>query len=136
MHGFITCAVLILHLQTHDVCEPETEVETKVLAGEDAAADTEAEVAVTEATEVPVVEAQTSDHVSAAAEPAADEVVTETVVESVEEAVAEVPEPEQVTEAVVSPEAPGEDEAEVEMLAEEEAPEVPAEPITMTEVLH
>ncbi|XP_044051278.1 calphotin-like isoform X1 [Siniperca chuatsi] len=113
--------------QTHNVCAPETKVEAEALAEEDAPFEAEVEVAVTEATEEPVVEALTSDKVFAEAKPTSDEVVTETVVESVEEVIAEIPEPEQVTEAVVSPAAPEED------VAEEDEPEVPTEPVTMTE---
>ena len=124
------CAVLILHVQTQNVCEPETEVEAEALAEEDTVIEAEAEVAITEE---PEVEAEAPE-TEAAAEVAAEETVIETVVESVEQAVTEAPEAEQVTEVI--PAAPEEDDAEVEVLSEEEAPEVPAEPVTMTEVQH
>ncbi|XP_062274135.1 fibrous sheath CABYR-binding protein-like [Scomber scombrus] len=51
----------------------------------------------------------------------------------VEEVVTDLPEPEQVVEAVVCP-PDEEDEAEVEVLAEEVTPEVAAEPVAITEV--
>ncbi|XP_069379525.1 cytadherence high molecular weight protein 1-like isoform X6 [Paralichthys olivaceus] len=98
-------------IQTHDVCE--TEIEAEALAEEEAV-----EVAVTEETTSlePVVEA-----------------TEEPVVEAQPEAVEEITEmPEQMTEAVVSP-AAEEDKAEVEVLAEEDAPEELAEPVTLAE---
>lgn len=148
---FLTCAVLISHVQTHYVCEAEIEVEAGALAEEvavivaemeesvtdgitipepvtEATEEPVAEESVAEEVEEPVVEAQTSDHVSAEAEPAADEVVAEMVMEAVEEVMTAITEPEQVAEAV-TPAAAAEEEAEVEVLAEEDAPEV-------TEVLH
>lgn len=126
LHGLLMCAVLILHAQTQNVCEPEAEVEAEALAEEDTVIEAEAEVAITEE---PEVEAEAPE-----AEVAAEEAVIETVVESVEQAVTEAPEAEQVTE--VSPAAPEEEDAEVEVLSEEEAPEVPAESVSMTEVQH
>lgn len=135
LHAFLMCAVLILHVQTHNVCEPQSEVEAEALAEEDTALEAEVEVAITEATVEPVVEALTTDEISAEAEPAAVEVVTKTVVESVEEVIAEIPELEQVIEAVFSPAAPEEDDAEIEVLTED-VPDGPAEPVTMTEVPH
>ncbi|XP_008281753.1 calphotin-like isoform X3 [Stegastes partitus] len=148
--------------QTFDVCEPETEVEAEAVAEAEAVEaeavaeeDTVTEVEVVipedivipepeiEITEEPAVEVISSEPEPAEAEAdaVADEVVTETVAESVVEVISEVPEPEQVTEAVVSPAAPaeeeeeeeGDDEGEVEVLVEEDAPEVPAEPVTMPE---
>lgn len=147
MHGFLMCSILILHMQMHPVCITATEVEDEALVKEDRVPEVEVEVSVTEGTSIsePVTEATEKlaveelniDQVSAEAEPAPDKVVTETVVESVE---TEIPESEQVTEAVVRPAAPVEDkegEAEVEALAEEDAPEeVPAEPVTVAEVQH
>lgn len=117
LHGVSMCAVLILHVQTYGVCEPET-VEAEVAITEDIATPEP----VTETTEEPAAEAPTCDQVPA------EEVVTETLVESVEEVVAEIPEPEPETEAVAGPAAPAEDEddeAEIEVLAE---------PVAVTEV--
>lgn len=145
MHGFLLCAIFILHTQVQHVCKAESEVETEALVEEDRVSEVEVEVPVTEdtsiiepvteATEERVIEAFNTDQASAEAEPAADKMVAETAVESVE---TKIPEPEQVTEAVKSA-APAEDkesEAEVKVLAEEHAPEVPAEPVTIAEVHH
>ncbi|XP_028270365.1 uncharacterized protein LOC114441574 isoform X3 [Parambassis ranga] len=126
--------------QMLDVCEPEAvEVEAEALTEENAVAkeeEEEVEVAVSEDITIPetvaaeeqVVEAE-QVVVSAEVEPAAHEVVTDTVVE----VVTEISEPEQeVTEPAAA--APAEeDEGEVDVVAEEEAPEVPAEPDATTE---
>lgn len=129
----------------HDVCEPEPEVEAETLAEEEAVTEVEVEVTTTEEISVPKPATATAeqpvgeltiDQVSAEAEPAADSVVRETVIESVIEATTERPEPEQVIKEV-SPAAPteeGEDEGEVEVLDEEDAAAVPAEPVTAAEV--
>ncbi|XP_035801535.1 probable serine/threonine-protein kinase kinX isoform X2 [Amphiprion ocellaris] len=96
----------------------------------------EAEQVEAEQVEAEKVEAEQAEAEQVVVEPVADEMVTETVAESVVEVISEVPEPEQVTEAAVSPAAPAEeeeDEGEVEVLAEKDAPEVPAEPVTVTE---
>ncbi len=65
------CAVLTLHVQTQNVCEPVTEEVADTLAEEDEAVEAEVEAAVTEATEEPVVEAQIAEDVSAEEETAA-----------------------------------------------------------------
>ncbi|XP_051807139.1 calphotin-like isoform X3 [Acanthochromis polyacanthus] len=140
--------------QTFEVCEPVTGVEAEAVAEEETV--TEVEVVIPEDVAVPepeieitkepaaevveeissAVEAEQAEAEQVVVEPVADEVVTETVAESVVEVISEVPEPEQVTEAAVSPAAPAEEEEDdggVEVLAEEEAPEVPAEPVTVAE---
>nr|XP_020453853.1 calphotin-like isoform X2 [Monopterus albus] len=129
--------------QMHDLCKPDNEVEVEALPEADIVSDVAVKVSVVADTSIPapitvaahepVVEALASDQASAGAEPATETTVRETVV-SVEEVITEIPEPEQVTEVVVSPAAvAGEEEDEDEELAED-APEVPAEPVTVTEV--
>lgn len=110
----------------------QTHEEEAELAEEVAPQETEMEVAVTQAADEPVVAAQTGDRVSPVEEPAA---VTEATVEPAE-VDANVLQPEPVIEVVSGGEVP-EEEAEMEVLAAEEAAEVPAEDtesITETEV--
>lgn len=157
----MTRAVPTLHVQTHDVCEPEAGEEAEEeLAEEDSAGEMEVEAAVLEASEEPVVELQTDGPAPVVTELTADEVDAEIVMEPAEKAepeptgpeevkleetepeqVTELEEvtmaeqvtvPEQVIEAVSSLDE--EDEAETDDLTEEEASKVPAEPIDTTEV--
>lgn len=124
--------LLILHVQTHDVCEPET----KDAVSE---ADHTEDKTVTEVTEEPVVE-EPALQVSPEAELAATEDATETVVVEKEEetVMVEAEEPQEKTEDAVIIPAPVEEEkkneAEVEVMAEQIEPEVPAEPLTTTQV--
>ncbi|XP_034547395.1 calphotin-like [Notolabrus celidotus] len=122
--------------QTLIVCEPDIEVVAEVVAEEVAVIETEVEAAViTEeipvpepvAEEIPVPEPVTEEPEVEAAPVVADKEVTEAVVETVEEIIEVTPAP---VEIAVCTEAPPEDD--VEVLAEEEAPEVP-EPVAITE---
>ncbi|XP_008334588.1 fruit protein pKIWI501-like isoform X2 [Cynoglossus semilaevis] len=118
--------------KTHDVCEPET----KDAVSE---ADHTEDKTVTEVTEEPVVE-EPALQVSPEAEPATTENASETVeVEKEEETVmVEAEEPQEKTEDAVIIPAPVEEEkkneAEVEVMAEQIEPEVPAEPLTTTQL--
>lgn len=132
-----------MHMETEDKCETQEEVGAEALAEEGAVTEVEVEVAVTEDIAVPepvtrasektVGDAVSGGQVSAEAEPPLGKVVTETVAESVVEVVTDVPENERVTEAAVSPATPAAEDGK-EVLAEENAPEVPAETAIKTEV--
>lgn len=135
------CSVLILHMETEDKCERPEEAEA--LAEKGAVTEVEVEVAATEDIAVPesvtrpsektVGDAVSGGQVSAEGEPPLGKVVTETVAESVVEVVTDVPESERVTEAAVSPTTPAAEDGK-EVLAEENAPEVPSETAIKTEV--
>ncbi|CAI5649610.1 unnamed protein product [Oreochromis niloticus] len=128
--------------ETEDKCETQEKVGAEALAEEGAVTEVEVEVAVTEDIAVPepvtrasektVGDAVSGGQVSAEAEPPLGKVVTETVAESVVEVVTDVPENERVTEAAVSPATPAAEDGK-EVLAEENAPEVPAETAIKTE---
>ncbi|XP_026176986.1 calphotin-like [Mastacembelus armatus] len=131
--------------QSHDICK--TDVEVEALEEADTVSELDVEVSVkmdnptpepvTEASEEPEIEAVAFDQVSAEAEPDTANVVTEAAVESVKGVDTDTPDSEQVTKAAVSPASPAkeeEDQAEVEVLDEEDAPEGPAEvPDTITD---
>ncbi|XP_039906589.1 skin secretory protein xP2 isoform X2 [Simochromis diagramma] len=126
--------------ETEDKCERPEEAEA--LAEKGAVTEVEVEVAVTEDIAVPepvtrasektVGDSVSGGQVSAEAEPPLGKVVTETVAESVVEVVTDVPESERVTEAAVSPTTPAAEDGK-EVLAEENAPEVPSETAIKTE---
>lgn len=128
-------------METEDKCERPEEAEA--LAEKGAVTEVEVEVAVTEDIAVPepvtrasektVGDAVSGGQASAEAEPPLGKVVTETVVESVVEVVTDVLESERVTEAAVSPTTPAAEDGK-EVLAEENAPEVPSETAIKTEV--
>ncbi|XP_005738185.1 calphotin-like [Pundamilia nyererei] len=126
--------------ETEDKCERPEEAEA--LAEKGAVTEVEVEVAATEDIAVPepvtrasektVGDAVSGGQVSAEAEPPLGKVVTETVAESVVEVVTDVPESERVTEAAVSPTTPAAEDGK-EVLAEENASEVPSETAIKTE---
>ncbi|XP_076747149.1 uncharacterized protein si:dkey-164f24.2 isoform X4 [Maylandia zebra] len=126
--------------ETEDKCERPEEAEA--LAEKGAVTEVEVEVAATEDIAVPepvtrasektVGDAVSGGQVSAEGEPPLGKVVTETVAESVVEVVTDVPESERVTEAAVSPTTPAAEDGK-EVLAEENAPEVPSETAIKTE---
>lgn len=120
-------------METEDKCERPEEAEA--LAEKGAVTEVEVEVAATEdiAVPEPVRDAVSGGQVSAEGEPPLGKVVTETVAESVVEVVTDVPESERVTEAAVSPTTPAAEDGK-EVLAEENAPEVPSETAIKTEV--
>lgn len=128
--------------ETEDKCATQEEVGAEALAEKGAVTEVEVEVAVTEDIAIPEPVTQASEktvgdavnggQVSAEAEPPLGKVITETVAESVVEVVTDVPENERVTEATVSPTTPAAEDGK-EVLAEENAPKVPAETALKTE---